>query len=155
MNLINGCEYHCSLSTLLSKLYTYPNEFSGVGVSEDLYFVLQISGRLQNSANSSLSNYLSDQTIQDSWNSAQESVRTYYNFKTLHGVDYFFCSQMQCCGAVDFTDYQRIFNNLSVPLSCCNTSNPAAVMMNTTCPDIVRNGLTGNSSGLIYTNVSQ
>ena len=76
---LNGYEYHCSLSTLLSKLYPYPNEFSGVRVSEDLYFVLQISGRLQNSANSSLSNYLSDQTIQDSWNSAQESVRTCYN----------------------------------------------------------------------------
>ena len=75
MNLINGYEYHCSLSTLLSKLYIYPNEFSGVRVSEDLYFVLQISGRLQNSANSSLSNYLSDQVIQESWNSAQESVR--------------------------------------------------------------------------------
>ena len=51
--------------------------------------MLQISGRLQNSANSSLSNYLSDQTIQDNWNSTQESVRTCCNFKTLHGVDYF------------------------------------------------------------------
>ena len=37
-------------------------------------FVLQISDSLQSSANNSLSNYLSDQTIQDSWNSAQESV---------------------------------------------------------------------------------
>ena len=37
-------------------------------------FMLQISDRLQSSASNSLSNYISDQTIQDSWNLAQESV---------------------------------------------------------------------------------
>ena len=27
---------------------------------------------------------------------------------------------MKCCGVVDSTDYETVFNNLSVPVSCCN-----------------------------------
>ena len=33
-------------------------------------------------------------------------------------------------------DYQEIFNNFSVPVSCCNTTSPLA-NNKTTCPEIV------------------
>ena len=36
---------------------------------------------------------------------------------------------------MNFTDYEQVFNNFSVPVSCCNTTNPLA--NETTCPDIV------------------
>ena len=57
-----------------------------------------------------------------------------------------------CCGAFNFTDYERLFNNLSVPLSCCNFTNPLVNM--TTCPEIVSNAALANQSGLIYAEVS-
>ena len=41
-----------------------------------------------------------------------------------------------------------IFNNLSVPVSCCNTTNPLA--NETTCPQIVSNAQQSNQTGLIY-----
>ena len=57
-----------------------------------------------------------------------------------------------CCGAFNFTDYELIFNNTSVPLSCCNLANPLVNM--TTCPEIVSNAAPANESGLIYAEVS-
>ena len=47
-----------------------------------------------------------------------------------------------------FTDYERISDNLSVPMSCCNTTNPLA--NETTCPEIVSNAQQANQTGLIY-----
>ena len=42
--------------------------------------------------------------------------------------------QLQCCGVDGYMDYQEIFNNFSVPVSCCNTTSPLA---NETCTEIV------------------
>ena len=59
--------------------------------------------------------------------------------------------QMECCGVVHFTDYETVFTNFSVPVSCCNTTNPLASQ----CPDIVRNtDQMINQTGLIYSEVS-
>ena len=50
-----------------------------------------------------------------------------------------------------FTDYETVFRNFSVPVSCCNTSNPLA----NECPDIVRNSQQMiNQTGLIYPEVN-
>ena len=59
--------------------------------------------------------------------------------------------QMECCGVSNFTDYKLVFSNFSVPVSCCNTTNPLA----SECPDIVRNSQQMiNQTGLIYSEVS-
>ena len=61
--------------------------------------------------------------------------------------------QLMCCGATSFTDYELIFNNISVPMSCCNFTNPLVNM--TTCAEIVSNAALANQlqSGLIYAEV--
>ena len=59
--------------------------------------------------------------------------------------------QLECCGVVVFTDYEDIFNNFSVPVSCCNTTNPLA--NETTCLFIVRNAVQANQTGLVYSKV--
>ena len=51
---------------------------------------------------------------------------------------------------MNFSDYENIFNNFSVPVSCCNTTNPLA--NETTCPDIVMD-ITNVTTELIYTEV--
>ena len=43
--------------------------------------------------------------------------------------------QLQCCGVNGYMDYQEIFNNFSVPVSCCNTTSPLA--NETICPEIM------------------
>ena len=64
----------------------------------------------------------------------------------------FYHLQMECCGVSNFTDYETVFNNFSVPVSCCNTSSPLA----SECPDIVRNSQHMiNQTGLIYSDVSR
>ena len=50
---------------------------------------------------------------------------------------------------MNFSDYEQVFNNFSVPVSCCNTTNPLA--NETTCPDIVMD--TNVTTELIYTEV--
>ena len=50
---------------------------------------------------------------------------------------------------MNFVDYEQVFNNLSVPVSCCNTANPLA--NETTCPDIVMDTNVTNITDLIYT----
>ena len=58
---------------------------------------------------------------------------------------------MECCGVDHFTDYETVFRNFSVPVSCCNTTNTLA----SECPDIVRNSQQMiNQTGLIYSEVS-
>ena len=66
--------------------------------------------------------------------------------------DYYFpVMQMQCCGVDHFTDFEAVFNNFSVPASCCNTTSPLA----SECPDIVKNSQhIINQTGLIYSKVS-
>ena len=60
--------------------------------------------------------------------------------------------QMNCCGVDRFTDYETVFNNFSVPVSCCNTTNPLA----SECPDIVQSTQQIiNQTGLLYSEVSQ
>ena len=71
---------------------------------------------------------LSDQRVQENFANVQHNLK--------------------CCGVVAFTDYESIFNNLSVPVSCCNTTNPLA--NETTCPAIVSNARQANQTGLIY-----
>ena len=59
---------------------------------------------------------------------------------------------MECCGVNNFTDYETVFENFSVPVSCCNATYPLA----SDCPDIVRNTQQMiNQTGLIYSEVSQ
>ena len=87
-----------------------------------------LSETTQLSANTTFSNYLSDQSVQENFDNVQHNLK--------------------CCGVVAFTDYESIFNNLSVPVSCCNTTNPLA--NETTCPQIVSNAQQANQTGLIY-----
>ena len=53
---------------------------------------------------------------------------------------------------MNFIDYEQVFNNFSVPVSCCNTTNPLA--NETTCPDIVMDANVANITDLIYTEVN-
>ena len=89
-----------------------------------------LSETTQLSANATFSNYLSDQSVQKNFNDVQDNLK--------------------CCGVVAFTDYESIFNNLSVPVSCCNTTSPHA--NETTCPKIVSNAQhqQANQTSLIY-----
>ena len=87
-----------------------------------------LSETTQLSANTTFNNYLSDQSVQENFDNVQHNLK--------------------CCGVVAFTDYESIFNNLSVPVSCCNTTNPLA--NETTCPEIVSNAQQANQTGLIY-----
>ena len=82
----------------------------------------------QLSANTTFNNYLNDQSVQANFDNVQCNIK--------------------CCGVMAFTDYENIFNNLSVPVSCCNTTNPLA--NETTCPEIVSNAQQANQTGLIY-----
>ena len=87
-----------------------------------------LSETTQLSANTTFNNYLSDQSVQENFDNVQNNLK--------------------CCGVEAFTDYESIFNNLSVPVSCCNTTNPLA--NETTCPEIVSNAQQANQTGLIY-----
>ena len=87
-----------------------------------------LSETTQLSANTTFNNYLSDQSVQENFDNVQNNLK--------------------CCGVEAFTDYESIFNNLSVPVSCCNTTNPLA--NGTTCPGIVSNAQQANQTGLIY-----
>ena len=49
---------------------------------------IQVAGNLQLGANNSLNNYLNDQSVQDSWNSAQQSVSIHVCFAIhVHAID--------------------------------------------------------------------
>ena len=99
---------------------------------------------------STLHKYLDDQTVQETWNNLQENV--ILELLPVMMVIMFYHLQMRCCGVSIFTDYETVFNNFSVPVSCCNTSSPLA----SECPDIVRNSqLMINQTGLIYSDVSR
>ena len=87
-----------------------------------------LSETTQLSANTTFNNYLSDQSVQENFDNVQNNLK--------------------CCGVVAFTDYESIFNNLSVPVSCCNTTNP--LVNETTCPQIVSNAQQSNQTGFIY-----
>ena len=56
-----------------------------------------------------------------------------------------------CCGVAKFSDYEQVFSNFSVPVSCCNTANP--LVNDATCPDIVMDTSVTNIAELIYTEV--
>ena len=109
--------FHCSLPIVVVAL----------GSTADA-LMPSLSETTQLSANTTFSNYLSDQSVQENFDNVQNNLK--------------------CCGVVAFTDYESIFNNLSVPVSCCNTTNPLA--NETTCPQIVSNAQQSNQTGLIY-----
>ena len=90
--------------------------------------LFSLSETTQLSANTTFNNYLSNQSAQEKFDNVQRNIK--------------------CCGVMAFTDYENIFNNLSVPVSCCNTTNPLA--NETTCPEIVSNAQQANQTGLIY-----
>ena len=87
-----------------------------------------LSGTTQLVGNTTFNKYLSNQSVQEYFDNVQHNL--------------------QCCGVVAFTDYESIFNNLSVPVSCCNTTNRLA--NETTCPAIVSNAQHANQTALIY-----
>ena len=87
-----------------------------------------LSETTQLGANTTFNNYLSNQSAQEKFDNVQRNNK--------------------CCGVMAFTDYENMFNNLSVPVSCCNTTNPLA--NETTCPEIVSNAQQANQTGLIY-----
>ena len=59
--------------------------------------------------------------------------------------------QLKCCGLYSFTDYENLFNNLSVPASCCNTTHP--LVNQSTCPEIITNATLANQTSQIYAEV--
>ena len=79
----------------------------------------------------------------------------YYYKHTYMYTHHFFCaylsSQLKCCGLLSFTDYKNLFNNLSVPVSCCNTTHP--LVSQSTCPEIVTNATLAKQISQIYTEV--
>ena len=87
-----------------------------------------LSETTQLSVNTTFNNYLSDQSVQENFDNVQNNLK--------------------CCGVEVFTDYESIFDNVSVPVSCCNTTNPLA--NETMCLQIVSNAQQANQAGLIY-----
>ena len=79
-----------------------------------------------------------------------------YTIDTRYGYLYvialiLFFSQLKCCGLDSFTDYENLFDNLSVPLSCCNITHP--LVNQSACPEIVTNATLANLTSQIYTEV--
>ena len=115
----------CSL--MFFVLHSLPIVVVALGITAAA-LIPSLSETTQLSANTTFSNYLSDQSVQEIFDNVQNNLK--------------------CCGVMAFTDYESIFNNLSVPVSCCNTANPLA--NETTCPQIVSNAQQSNKKGLIY-----
>ena len=111
---------------LFSGLYSLPFVVVALGITAAA-LIPSLSETTQLSANTTFSNYLSDQSAQENFDNVQNNLK--------------------CCGVVAFTDYESIFNNLSVPVSCCNTTNPLA--NKTTCLEIVSNALQPNRINLL------
>ena len=108
----------------------------------------QVSTEIKFSVNTTFNDYMNNQMIQKSWDNVQQNVRI--GFIMNEWFDLLFM-QLVCCGVVAFTDYEDIFNNFSIPVSCCNTTNPLA--NKTTCSFIVRNAVQANQTGLVYSKV--
>ena len=115
------------ITLTFSVLYSLPIVVVALGITAAA-LIPSLSETTQLSANTTFNNYLSDQSVQENFDNVQHNLK--------------------CCGVVAFTDYESIFNNLSVPVSCCNTTNPLA--NKTTCPQIVSNAQQSNQTGLIY-----
>ena len=115
------------LLLMLCVLYSLPIIVVALG-STAAALIPSLSETTQLSANTTFSNYLSDQSAQENFDNVQNNLK--------------------CCGVMAFTDYESIFNNLSVPVSCCNTTNPLA--NETTCLQIVSNAEVANQTSLIY-----
>ena len=62
---------------------------------------------------------------------------------------YYAVGLLWCCHAYLLTE--NVFNNFSVPVSCCNTTNTLAY--DTTCPAIVSNAALANKTGLVFSKV--
>ena len=119
---------HCArVCSILSVLYALPIVVVALGITAAA-LIPNLSETSQFSANTTFNNYLSDQSVQENFDNVQHNLK--------------------CCGVVAFTDYESIFNNLSVPVSCCNTTNPLA--NETTCPEIVSDAQQANQTSLIY-----
>ena len=116
----NGC-------LIFSVLHALPIVVVALGTTAAA-LIPSLSETTQLSANTTFNNYLSDQSVQENFDNVQHNLK--------------------CCGIVAFTDYESIFNDLSVPVSCCNTSNPLA--NETTCPEIVSDAQQANQTSLIY-----
>ena len=113
---------------IFSILYCLPVVVVALGITAGA-LIPSLSETTQLSANTTFNNYLHDQSVQESFDNAQHNLR--------------------CCGVVAYTDYESIFINLSVPVSCCNTTNPLA--NETMCPKIVsKNAQQADQTGLIY-----
>ena len=59
--------------------------------------------------------------------------------------------QLRCCGVQSFRDYEEVFNNSSIPVSCCNTDN--SFDSESLCTDMDVDSIT-NTTELIHTEVS-
>ena len=112
---------------IFSVLHALPIVVIALGITAAA-LIPSLSETTQLSANITFNNYLSDQSVQENFDNVQHNL--------------------ECCGVVAFTDYESIFNNLSVPVSCCNTTNPLA--NETTCPKIVSDAQQANQTSLIY-----
>ena len=116
------------LTLIFSVLYSLPVVVVALGITSAA-FVPSLSETTQPSANATFNNYLSNQRVQESFDNIQRNLK--------------------CCGVVVFTDYESILNNLSVPVSCCNTTDPLA--NETTCREIVvSDAQQADQTGLIY-----
>ena len=115
------------VTLILLVLYSLPVLVVALGITAAA-LIPSLSETTQLSANTTFNNYLSDQSVQGIFDNIQHNLK--------------------CCGVLAITDYESIFNNLSVPVSCCNTTNPLA--NETTCSEIVSNAQQANQIGLIY-----
>ena len=104
-----------------------------------------VSLALQVLNNNTFSDYFNDHQVQDAWTATQKYVSAVQSVLVMLLSS---ALQFKCCGVNNFTDYQLVFGNMSVPISCCNTTNPAG-----TCPEIISNAQQANKAGLIFSRV--
>jgi hypothetical protein len=84
----------------------------------------------RDSANTTFQNYNNsdDTSERDTWNQFQKDFR--------------------CCGVENYTDYESIFQNKSVPVSCCNSEKIEKESAN--CTALTRDVYAGNNADFLY-----
>ena len=109
-------------------LYSLPIVVVALGIAAAA-LIPSLSETIKLSASTTFNNYLSDQSVQEKFDNVQHDLKV--------------------CGVVAFIYYESIFYNLSVPVSCCNTTNFTLANM-IMCLKIVSNAQQANQTGLIY-----
>jgi hypothetical protein len=92
--------------------------------------ITQLENVFRDSANTTFQNYNNsdDTSERDTWNQFQKDFR--------------------CCGVENYTDYESIFQNKSVPVSCCNSEKIEKESAN--CTALTRDVYAGNNADFLY-----